>query len=98
MRAYRFDPDLAIDEMTEICTWARANNLVPETIPSDARVTVDDGQITVEVHIDLDGNPTKSPRFDADYRSFRRGTVTVPLLVDLPTFEALKPIDLKAAP
>lgn len=94
MKTYRFDPDLVPLDRTEICDWARANNLKPEQIPDSALVVVDAGQLTVEVWSDLAGNPSlKAWAGPAPDLMPRRCTVTVPLLVKPPAFAALKPGD-----
>lgn len=90
METYRFDPDLVITEMAEITAWCQANGIDPHQVPTDATVRIDDGQITVDTWVRVDGKLRIDPETDRP----RRSTTTVPLVVALPSLEALKPVKL----
>lgn len=76
------DTDLA-------CAWLVANGIQPDYIPTDARITLDRRNMTIDVYLAHDGRPGK-PCLDA-HGDIMRGTITVPIRRRPPVLASLGP-------
>jgi hypothetical protein len=74
-----------MDEMDAICGWLRDNGIVPEDVPVDARVTLDEGTMTIDVYLKRDGHLV------IEDGEVARGTITVPLVRRPPVLASLGP-------
>lgn len=89
MKTLRFDPDLVHTEMDAVVAWCELHGLVAKDIPTNALVTIDGQQLTVEHYV---RNANGGMVLNADQTEVQRTSRTVPL-VDAPAFASLKPVE-----
>lgn len=93
MSAYRFVSKRTLAEMDAICAWLKANDITPGDVPLDAKVVIEGGRLTVDVHL---RNANGRKYVDPKTGEVASGTRTVQLKQPPPNFRSLMPLGRSA--